>query len=82
MDWLIIALNSAGRKDEVIPLLKREAPVTNCYEDLVDSLISAGRINEAEKYAREGFAGTIGNMRGISWKLEITRNQYRIQIQT
>ena len=69
MDWLIIALNSAGRKDEVIPLLKREAPVTNCYEDLVDSLISAGRIDEAEKYAREGFAGTIGNLRGISWGL-------------
>ena len=69
MNWLIIALNSAGRKDEVIPLLKREAPITSCYENLVDSLISAGRIDEAEKYAREGFARTIGNLRGISWGL-------------
>lgn len=69
MDWLIIALNGAAREAEVIPLLQREAPATSCYENLVDLLISAGRIDEAEKYAREGFAGTIGNLRGISWGL-------------
>ena len=69
MRWLIIALNAAGREAEVIPLLQREAPVTGCYENLVDSLISVGKIDEAEKYAREGFARTIGNLRGISWGL-------------
>jgi len=69
MKWLIAALKSAGREDEVIPLLEREAPVTSCYEDLVDSLVAAGKIDEAEKHAREGFSRTIEKLPGIAWIL-------------
>ncbi|HCE43960.1 MAG TPA: hypothetical protein DET40_10465 [Lentisphaeria bacterium] len=69
MKWLIAALKSSGREDEVIPLLECEAPVTGCYAELADSLVSAGKIDEAEKYAREGFARTIEQLPGIAWIL-------------
>lgn len=70
MRWLIQALEKAGRKDEVIPLLEREVPVTGCYADLVGRLISAGRREDADTWAREGFERTIGKLDGIAWSLE------------
>ncbi len=70
MQWLIHSLDKAGRKEEVVPLLEREAPVTDCYVDLVDRLISTRRRKDAEKWARKGFEKTIGRFEGIAWALE------------
>jgi uncharacterized Zn finger protein len=70
MGWVIRALVQGGRKGEVIPLLEREAPITGCYEELVDRLISARRRKEAREWAKRGFEENIGNLRGIAWNLE------------
>ena len=70
MGWTIRALEEAGRKREVIPLLEREAPITGCYEQLVDRLISARKRKEARKWAKEGFAKSFGERGGAAWSLE------------
>jgi uncharacterized Zn finger protein len=70
MGWAIRALEQAGRKSEVIPLLEREAPITGCYEQLVDRLISARRRKEARKWAKQGFDETLRESPGIAWRLE------------
>ena len=70
MRELIQALEKAGRRREVIPLLEREAPITNCYDELVDRLISVRRKKEAESWARKGFEKTVGKLDGIAWSLE------------
>jgi uncharacterized Zn finger protein len=70
MGWAIRALEQAGRKSEVIPLLEREAPITGCYEQLVDRLISARRRKEARNWAKQGYEETIGESPGIAWHLE------------
>ncbi len=70
MRWTIRALDNAGRKQEVIPLLEREAPITGCYKELVDRLISIRRRKEARIWAKEGFERSIGKWDGIAWSLE------------
>lgn len=70
MRWAIRALDNAGRKREVIPLLEREALITGCYTELVDRLIATRRRKEARKWAKEGFEMNVGNWGGIAWSLE------------
>ena len=53
-DWLIRALDEAGRGDEIIPLCEREAPVTSNYERLVEGLMAEGRWEEARRWCRQG----------------------------
>ncbi len=53
-DWLIRALEKAGRQDEIIPLCEREASVTLNYERLVDRLMAGGRREEARRWCRQG----------------------------
>lgn len=72
MRWQILALEKAKRKEEIIPLLEREVPVTDCYPELVDALLAAKRRQDAESRAREGFARTVGSLPGIAWDL-VTR---------
>ncbi|MYA22722.1 MAG: hypothetical protein F4Z30_08015, partial [Gemmatimonadetes bacterium] len=48
-DWLIRALEKAGRQDEIIPLCEREAPITFSYERLVDRLMAKRRWEEARR---------------------------------
>ncbi len=70
MKWAIEALEQSRRKEEVIPLLEREAPITQCYGTLVEHLFSAGRRTEAKSAAASGFQRTIGSAAGIAWDLE------------
>lgn len=70
MDWAIMALEFAGREQEIIPLLKREAPITQCYILLIDHLLKAGMRAEARSTAVEGFRLTLGDAPGIAWELE------------
>jgi uncharacterized Zn finger protein len=53
-DWVITALEKAGRRDEVIPLCEREAPITQSYGRLVDALIAAKRWEEARRWCKAG----------------------------
>ena len=70
MRWLLGALESAGRKDEIAPILTREAELTNCYVELVDHLLSRRRGKDAEEWARKGFERTLESLPGIAWALE------------
>ena len=53
-DWLIRALEEAGRGDEIIPLCEREAPVTFNYERLVERLMAEDRWEEARRWCSQG----------------------------
>ena len=68
-NWLIAALEEAGRQDEVIPLCEREADITASYARLVKRLIAAGRNEEAKAWIRKGIAATRDTMPGIADEL-------------
>jgi uncharacterized Zn finger protein len=70
MNWAIKALEHSRRNEEIIPLLEREAPITQCCDTLVEHLISAGRTTEARTIAADGFRQTIDSARGTAWDLE------------
>ena len=53
-DWLILSLEKAGRKKEIIPLCEREAPITFSYDRLVDRLIAGRRWQEARSWCLQG----------------------------
>ena len=42
MNWAIEALEQCGRRKDIIPLLEREAPITQCYGTLVEHLLACG----------------------------------------
>ena len=68
-DWAISALQQAGRSDEIIPLCEREAPITLSYPRLVKALISAKRVQEAERWIYEGISATGSRLPGIGAQL-------------
>jgi uncharacterized Zn finger protein len=70
MNWAIEALERCGRHKEIVPLLTREAPITQCYGTLVEYLLSAKRKTEAKAVAVQGFRETIDSAPGIAWDLE------------
>lgn len=70
MDWAIEALERCGRPRDIIPLLEREAPITQCYGTLVERLISEKRMTEAKAVAVDGFQQTVDSAPGIAWDLE------------
>ncbi|MCY3767496.1 MAG: hypothetical protein OXH06_18930 [Gemmatimonadetes bacterium] len=53
-DWLILALEKAGRRKEIVPLCKREAPITSSYNRLVDRLMAERAWEEARHWCRKG----------------------------
>jgi len=44
--------------------------VTQCYTDLVDHLLSVGRIDDARRWATAGYEATIDNLGGIASGLQ------------
>jgi uncharacterized Zn finger protein len=70
VDCAIMALELSGREQEIVPLLKREAPITQCYVLLIERLLEAGMMVEAKATAVEGFQLTIDKAPGIAWQLE------------
>src|SRR5262249_14668788 len=67
--WLIDALQHAGREAEVIPLLEAEAPITGSYVRLVDALLAARRVEDAERWAVEGIEKVKAHLPGIAQDL-------------
>jgi uncharacterized Zn finger protein len=65
-NWLIQALENAGRKEEIIPLCEREAEITESYPRLVKCLMDAGRFQEAEEWIKKGIKATQQKLPGIA----------------
>ena len=65
-DWIICALEQAGRDDEVISLCETEAQKTGSYTRLVKYLISDKRYADAEQWIEEGIRKTDGKLPGIA----------------
>ncbi len=69
-NWVITALQHAGRDAEVLALAQREADLNGDYVRLVKLLIAAGRTAEAEEWIARGIAalgqtqpGTVRDLR-------------------
>ena len=65
-DFAILALEAAGRDEEIIPLCEREAEAGSGYQRVVERLLAAGRRAEAEQWARTGIAATARQYPGIA----------------
>jgi len=65
-NWIIHALELAGRNEEVIPLCEAEAKKTGSFSRLVKHLISEKRYKDAEHWIQEGIRATEGKSPGIA----------------
>ena len=74
-DWIATALLEAGRDEERLSLFETEARVTGSYERLVRVLREAGRLEDAERWAREGIAATSEKYPGIAEHLAASLGQ-------
>jgi uncharacterized Zn finger protein len=78
-NWLIQALEQAGRKDEIIPLCEREAEKTDSYVRLVTHLKQAKRWQEVEQWIHTGIAATRRRLPGIASQLRLALRERREQ---
>jgi uncharacterized Zn finger protein len=76
-DWLIHALEHAGRHDEIIPLCEREADETGSYVRLVQRLKAANRWEEAEQWIHKGIRTTQKHLPGIASELRTALRDIR-----
>ncbi|MBI3249655.1 MAG: SWIM zinc finger domain-containing protein [Deltaproteobacteria bacterium] len=76
-DWLIMALENADRKDELIPLCEREAEETGSYLRLVNYLKEAKRWQEAEEWIHKGIEATQKRTPGIADQLRTALREIR-----
>ncbi len=72
-NWVIRALEESARWDEIIPLCKKEAPITASYERLVKRLLDAGSLDEAEEWIQSGIEATREDWPGIASSLRKAR---------
>jgi len=78
-DWLIRALENAGREDEILAVCEQEARVSGSYERLVKRLIEKKQYEEAERWAAEGIEKTAAKLPGIASSLEKLLGEMAIQ---
>jgi uncharacterized Zn finger protein len=76
-DWLIYALEHAGRHDEIIPICEREAEETRSYVRLVNYLKAANRWEEAEQWIHKGIHATQKHLPGIASELRTALRNIR-----
>ena len=76
-NWLILALEKSGRHEEVIPLCEREALETGSYVRLVNCLVEADRLEEAQHWARKGIRATQKQWPGIAGELRAILREMR-----
>lgn len=76
-DWLIMSLDRAGRREEIIPLCRQEAERTGSYLRLVEQLKKAKRWEEAEQWIRKGIAATEERWPGIAGQLRTSLREMR-----
>ena len=63
-NWLISALECAGREAEILPLCEQEAEITGDNERLIDRLIAENRFEDAENWCHRAIANTDPNHPG------------------
>lgn len=68
-DWIVTALDHAGRRDEATDLCIAEADRTKNYQRLVRRLVAAGRKDEAASWIRRGVQQTMMKSPGIAMEL-------------
>jgi uncharacterized Zn finger protein len=78
-DWLVSALEHAGRHDEIIPLCEHEAEATGSYVRLVNYLKTANRREEAERWIHKGIKATQRHLPGIASELRTALRDIREQ---
>jgi len=78
-DWLIRALENAGRSDEILTVCEQEARVSGSYERLVQRLIEMKRYDEAQRWAAEGIEKTFAKLPGIASSLEKLLGEMAVQ---
>ncbi|MDI6809696.1 MAG: SWIM zinc finger family protein [Candidatus Eisenbacteria bacterium] len=76
-NWIIRALENAGRHEEIIPLCEQEAVITGSYTRLVDALRKAKRLEEAEQWIHKGIKATQKQWPGIAKQLKDTLREMR-----
>lgn len=68
-NWIIHALERAGRRKEILPLCEAEAPITDSYERLVRNLLQENRLAEAEEWVYKGIKNLGNRLPGITSRL-------------
>jgi uncharacterized Zn finger protein len=76
-NWIIRALESASRHEEIIPICEREAVITGSYARLVDALRKAKRPEEAEEWIHKGIKATQKQYPGIAKQLKDALREIR-----
>jgi uncharacterized Zn finger protein len=76
-DWIIQALENAGRHQEIIPVCEQEAVKTGSYPRLVDALRKAKRFGEAEQWIFKGIRVTQKQWPGIAKRLKDALREMR-----
>ncbi|OJW06574.1 MAG: hypothetical protein BGO49_05570 [Planctomycetales bacterium 71-10] len=71
-DWFAEALEKAGREGELPALFESEARATGEREPLIAYLIDEGRLDDAEREAREALADKVGVEPGTASRLAKT----------
>lgn len=80
-NWLILSLDRAGRREEIIPLCRQEAEKTGSYLRLVEQFKKARRWEEAEQWIRKGIAATEKRWPGIAGQLRTSFREMRERAQ-
>jgi uncharacterized Zn finger protein len=76
-DWVIHAMENAGRHDEIVPLCEREAEKTGSYIRLVNYLKEAKRWEEAEQWIHRGIKATKDHWPGVVGALRTALREIR-----
>ncbi len=71
-DWIIQALENAGRREEIIPICEQEAVKTGSYPRLVEALRKAKRYEEAKQWIFRGVRAIGKKWPGIAKQLKDT----------
>ncbi len=68
-NWLVSALDAAGRAAEALQVCEDEASRNGSYERLVRRLIEAKRLDEAREWAERGYAAVLQEQPGTASRL-------------
>jgi uncharacterized Zn finger protein len=71
-DWIIQALENAGRREEIIPICEQEAVKTGSYPRLVEALRKVKRYEEAKQWIFRGVRAIGKKWPGIARQLKDT----------
>lgn len=74
-NWILHALDRAGRTDDALSLCEAEATATGSYVRLVERLLAAGRYADAERWIRDGIGATESKWPGIASQLRAMRRK-------